>query len=107
MSTHTGLGCSFLNQRCTNKTIYPYLCDVTTEQEICTYDHLSKVRTYVQIYVNTLYVLETNLKGRCERSWRGFNGCPVAVADDNSDFCRYNEHSSVSEIRNYSQFYNV
>ena len=40
---HSGLGCSFLNHRCINKTIYPYLCDESTEQDVCTYDHLSKV----------------------------------------------------------------
>ena len=45
-----GLGCSFLDQRCTNKTVYPYLCDGAEEQfgslrgrSTCTYDHLSKV----------------------------------------------------------------
>ena len=39
----TGLGCSFLSQRCTNRTIYPYLCDERTEESVCTYDHLTKV----------------------------------------------------------------
>ena len=43
---HTGLGCSFLNQRCTSKTVYPYLCDTTTEESTCTYDHLTKVSTF-------------------------------------------------------------
>ena len=40
-------------------------------------------------------------------SWRGFDGCPVAVADDNSDYCRYDELSSVSEhqINNVQLYY--
>ena len=41
----TGLGCAFLNERCTNHSVFPYLCDTRDTQLICTYDHLTKVRT--------------------------------------------------------------
>ena len=38
-----GLGCSFLTERCTNKSVFPYLCDTNEIQLVCTYDHLTKV----------------------------------------------------------------
>ena len=45
-----GLGCPFLTERCTNKSVFPYLCDTSETQLVCTYDHLSKVRMYVCTY---------------------------------------------------------
>ena len=59
MSKQTGLGCSFLSQQCTNKTVYPYLCDGSIDpseeqflmrrgRSTCTYDHLSKVRVKIE-----------------------------------------------------------
>ena len=45
----TDLGCSFLTEKCTNKSIYPYLCNVSAYPVTCTSDHLSKVRKYIQI----------------------------------------------------------
>ena len=48
-----GLGCSFLTERCTNKSVFPYLCNTNETQLVCTYDHLSKVHVYVHMYVCT------------------------------------------------------
>ncbi|XP_065916685.1 uncharacterized protein [Dysidea avara] len=62
-----GLGCSFLTQRCVDKSVYPYLCDPSSDKEVCTFDHLSK--------------------GTCFTRRPGFDGCPVAVADEPEDFC--------------------
>ena len=45
----TGLGCSFLTEQCTNKSVYPYLCDENANPEICTSDHLSKVSKLVSL----------------------------------------------------------
>ena len=39
----TGLGCAFLTEPCTNQSVFPYLCDPSATQLLCTYDHLSKV----------------------------------------------------------------
>ena len=39
----TGLGCDFLTERCTNFSIFPYLCDTSETQLVCTHDHLTKV----------------------------------------------------------------
>ena len=44
-----GLGCSFLTERCVNKSVYPYLCDT---RSVCTFDHLSKVTVIVDISDN-------------------------------------------------------
>ena len=46
-----GLGCSFLTERCTNKSVFPYLCNTNETQLVCTYDHLSKVRTCTYMYI--------------------------------------------------------
>ena len=45
----SGLGCAFLTEQCTNKSVFPYLCDPETEL-VCTYDHLSKVCIHSVIY---------------------------------------------------------
>ena len=37
------LGCAFLTERCVNESVYPYLCDASSDEVMCTYDHLSKV----------------------------------------------------------------
>ena len=39
----TGLGCGFLTEPCTNQSVFPYLCNTSATQLLCTYDHLSKV----------------------------------------------------------------
>ena len=41
----TGLGCAFLTEQCTNKSIFPYLCDTSEIELVCTYDHLTKVQS--------------------------------------------------------------
>ncbi|XP_065915873.1 leishmanolysin-like peptidase isoform X1 [Dysidea avara] len=35
-----GLGCSFLNEQCTDKNVYPYLCDPSDSKPVCTPDYL-------------------------------------------------------------------
>jgi len=45
--TYVGLGCSFLTEQCTNKSVYPYLCDPNENLVMCTFDHLSKVCMYM------------------------------------------------------------
>ena len=49
---YTGLGCSFLNEQCTNKSVYPYLCGPSDNQQVCTADHLTKVCIIV-VYEST------------------------------------------------------
>ena len=39
----TGLGCDFLAQPCNDRSTFPYLCDASLSQLVCTYDHLAKV----------------------------------------------------------------
>ena len=39
----TGLGCDFFTEQCNNHNIFPYLCDTSVAQLVCTYDHLTKV----------------------------------------------------------------
>ena len=41
------IGCSFLTEQCTNKSVYPYLCDPNENLVMCTFDHLSKVCMYM------------------------------------------------------------
>ena len=43
MVYNIGLGCAFLTERCTNKSVFPYLCDTSNRELMCTYDHLTKV----------------------------------------------------------------
>ena len=31
---------------------------------------------------------KTNLKGKCSTRWKGFDGCPVAVAYEPENYCR-------------------
>jgi len=38
----------------------------------------------------------TNQKGKCDREWAGFDGCPVVLADDNEGYCQTDEHVLVS-----------
>ena len=38
------LGCDFLTERCTDQSVFPYLCNTSETQLVCTYDHLTKVR---------------------------------------------------------------
>ena len=38
-----GLGCDFLTERCSHQSVFPYLCDTSETQLVCTYDHLTKV----------------------------------------------------------------
>ena len=33
-------------ERCTNESVFPYLCDTSETQLVCTYDHLTKVCHY-------------------------------------------------------------
>ena len=51
----TGLGCAFLTERCTNKSVFPYLCDARELQLVCTYDHLTKVHT--TMYLPTVHYI--------------------------------------------------
>ncbi|XP_065916878.1 uncharacterized protein [Dysidea avara] len=62
------LGCAFLTERCVNESVYPYLCDASSDEVMCTYDHLSK--------------------GTCSTRWAGFDDCPVLLADEPEHFCR-------------------
>ena len=39
----TGMGCDFLTEQCNDHSIFPYLCDISMTQLVCTYDHLTKV----------------------------------------------------------------
>ena len=51
----TDLGCSFLTEQCTNQSVFPYLCNTSEKQLVCTYDHLTKV--CMHNYNNTLNYL--------------------------------------------------
>ena len=46
----TDLGCSFLTEQCTSQSVFPYLCNTSETQLVCTYDHLTKVQ-YVAMHV--------------------------------------------------------
>ena len=54
-SLMTGLGCDFLTEPCNDRSTFPYLCDTSPTQLVCTYDHLTKVCNYcnVIVYINT------------------------------------------------------
>ena len=48
----TDLGCSFLTEQCTSQSVFPYLCNTTETQLVCTYDHLTKVCMHVARSIN-------------------------------------------------------
>ena len=50
-SLMTGLGCDFLTEPCNDRSTFPYLCDTSPTQLVCTYDHLTKVRSYCNVIV--------------------------------------------------------
>jgi len=49
-----GLGCLFLTRQCTDRTVYPYLCDPSENQPICTPDHLSKVYNMLTVCMQNI-----------------------------------------------------
>ena len=52
-SLMTGLGCDFLTEPCNDRSTFPYLCDTSPTQLVCTYDHLTKVCSYYNVIVYT------------------------------------------------------
>ena len=53
----TGLGCDFFNEQCSNHIIFPYLCDTSVAQLVCTYDHLTKVRIGILMSLSRVIIL--------------------------------------------------
>ena len=70
----SGLGCAFLTEQCTNKSVFPYLCDPETEL-VCTYDHLTKVRIH-----SVIYYLKNSLIVYIRRAIVLLNGVVLMVA---------------------------
>ena len=87
-SLMTGLGCDFLTEQCSDHNIFPYLCDTSVTQLVCTYDHLTKVCSYNHFNVIVQSYRIVMLQGDCATYWGGFDGCPVAVASEIEYYCR-------------------
>ena len=96
----TGLGCDFLTEPCNDRT-FPYLCDTSLPQLVCTYDHLTKVCSYcnviVYIYMRMYVVIILTYiviyccyicQGICYHFWSGFDGCPVVFTTSSDSYCR-------------------
>ena len=66
--------------------MYPYLCDASSDEVVCTYDHLSKVHAIMNI--SDKLSCPVVAQGNCSTRWPGFDSCPVAIAYEPEHYCR-------------------